>query len=62
MMCGVYIRLYGNHRSLAYMYGVDKTGTIYCPEENHYVDIIYVGTKDECMAAMPALKEKYNIK
>ena len=44
------------------MYGVNKTGTIYCPEENHYVDIIYVGTKDECMAAMPALKEKYNIK
>ena len=44
------------------MYGANKLGTVYCPEEYHYVDIIFVGTKEECMAAMPALKQQYNIK
>lgn len=61
-MCGVYIKLYGSNRYLTYMYGATKVGTTYCAQENHYVDILFVGTKDECMAAMPALKQQYNIK
>lgn len=61
-MCGIYIALYGTIRSLRLMYGVHECGTVYCPQENHYVDILFVGTRKECEAAMPALKEKYNIK
>lgn len=63
MLYGVYIALYGTIRSLRITYGVSDCGTtVYCPQENHYVKIIFAGTKKECEEAIPALKEKYNIK
>jgi len=61
-MCGIYIALYGTIRSLRMMYGVSECGTVYCPQENHYVSILFVGTRKECEEAIPTLKEKYNIK
>jgi hypothetical protein len=62
MLYGIYIALYGTIRSLRIMYGVSDCGTTYCQRENHYVKIILTGTKSECEKAIPALKEKYNIK
>lgn len=62
MKYGVYIYLYGTIRGLRTMPGVNNCGTTYCAQENHYVDIIYVGTRKECEEAIPILKEKYNIK